>query len=169
MFCAPALQRNFNQVTQSENSLKLLQVNKIVQYTAVFTLLLYKYVSKAPAILLKFTLLCIGIFIGIMPETLYFYWHFNLYFRGNLDSVIFLRFRWQPWICHLVKICFRCCWKTLKKEARWGKKRSWRPNSRLWANAVNQGPSTWYQDVDGVNDWQLYVSQLHYNLSLSWK
>ena len=76
MFCAPALQRNFNQVTQSVNSLELLQVNKIVQYTAVFTLLLYKYVSKAPAILLKFTLLCIGIFIGILPETLYFYWHF---------------------------------------------------------------------------------------------
>ena len=73
MFCAPALQRNFNQVTQSVNSLELLQVNKIVQYTAVFTLLLYKY---ALAILLKFTLLCIGIFIGILPETLYFYWHF---------------------------------------------------------------------------------------------
>ena len=163
MFCAPALQRNFNQVTQSVNSLELLQVNKIVQYTAVFTLLLYKYVSKAPATLVY----------------RYFYWYFARnsvfllafyqYFRKNLDSVIFLRSRWQPWICHLVNICFRCCWRTPKKEARWGKKRSWRPNSRLWANAVNQGPSTWYQDVDGVNDWHLCVSQLHYNLSLPWK
>ena len=116
--------------------------SEIVQYTAVFTLLLYKYVFKARAILLRFTLLC----ICILPENRYFLLAFYRYFRENLDSVIFYP-RWQPWICHLsVKICFRCCWRTPKKEARWGKKRLWRRKSRLRANALML--STWYQDVD---------------------
>jgi len=51
----------------------------------------------APAVLLKFTFLCIGIFIGILPETRYFLLAFYRYFRENLNSVIFLRPWWQPW------------------------------------------------------------------------
>ena len=42
------------------------------------------------ALLLKLTLLCIGIFIGIFPETRHFLVAFYRYFRENLDSVIFL-------------------------------------------------------------------------------
>jgi len=57
----------------------------------------------ASAVLLKFTFLCIGIFIGILPETRYFLLAFYRYFRENWDSVIFLRPWWQPWT-DLVKI-----------------------------------------------------------------
>jgi len=52
----------------------------------------------APAVLLKFTFLCIGIFIGILPETRYFLLAFYRYFRENLDSVTFLGPWWQPWV-----------------------------------------------------------------------
>ena len=80
----------------------------------------------APAILLKFTFLC----IGILPETRYFLLAFYWYFRENLDSVIFLRPRWQPcmaiqWIhnlkyfsqvrlCHLPSLVFSP--KTLENQ-----------------------------------------------------
>ena len=44
------------------------------------------------AVLLKSTFFC----IGILPETLYFLLAFYRYFSETLDSVIFLRPRWQP-------------------------------------------------------------------------
>jgi len=51
----------------------------------------------ALTVLLKFNFFCIGIF----PETWYFLLAFYRYFRETLDSVIFLRPRWQPCIYHL--------------------------------------------------------------------
>ena len=93
----------------------------IVQISAVFTLLLYKYICYSCRSIVE-TILCIGIFIGILPETRYFLLAFYRYFRENLDSVIFLRPRWQPcmaiqWIhnlkyfsqvrlCHLPSLVF---------------------------------------------------------------
>jgi len=69
-------------------------------YTAVFALLLYKYVFfTAPALLLRFTFFCVGISIGNLPETRYFLLAFYRYFRVILDSVTFLRPWWQPWVC----------------------------------------------------------------------
>ena len=53
----------------------------------------------ALTVLLKFNFFCIGIFIGILPETRYLLLAFYRYFRETLDSVIFLRPRWQPCIC----------------------------------------------------------------------
>ena len=50
----------------------------------------------APALLLRFTFFCVGIFIGNLPETRYFLLAFYRYFRVILDSVIFLRPWWQP-------------------------------------------------------------------------
>ena len=44
-------------------------------------------------------------FIGILPETQSFLLAFYRYFRENLDSVIFLRPRWQPWIRILCELC----------------------------------------------------------------
>ena len=52
----------------------------------------------ASAVLLKFTVLCIGIFVGILSETRYFLQAFYRYFRENSYSVIFLRPWWQPCI-----------------------------------------------------------------------
>ena len=60
------------------------------------TLRLLNYLFTLPAVFLKFTFFCIGISIGILPETRYFLLAFYRYFRENLDSVIFLRPRWQP-------------------------------------------------------------------------
>ena len=53
----------------------------------------------APALLLRFTFFCVGIFIGNLPETLYFLLAFYRYFRVILDSVTFLRTWWQPCQC----------------------------------------------------------------------
>ena len=51
----------------------------------------------APALLLRFTFFCVGIFIGNFPEIRYFSSAFYRYFWVILDSVIFLRPWWQPW------------------------------------------------------------------------
>ena len=77
-----------------------------MQYTAVFTLLSYKYVFTASAVLLKFTVLCIGIFIGIFPETLYFLLASYRYFMENFDSVMFLRPCGSPDSGLNARICF---------------------------------------------------------------
>ena len=51
----------------------------------------------APALLLRFTFFCVGIFIGDLPETRYLLLAFYRYFRVILEStVIFLRPWWQP-------------------------------------------------------------------------
>ena len=50
----------------------------------------------APALLLRFTFFCVGIFIGNLPETRYLLLAFYRYFKVILDSVIFLRSWWQP-------------------------------------------------------------------------
>ena len=81
-------------------------MDTIVQYTAVFTLLSYKYVFTASAVLLKFTVLCIGIFIGIFPETLYFLLASYRYFMENFDSVMFLRPCGSPDSGLNARICF---------------------------------------------------------------
>ena len=74
----------------------------------------------APAILLKFTFLC----IGILPETKYFLLAFYRYFRENLDLVIFLRPRWQP--------CNRLFLAPIAKSDPWpGQKCKNSPNSIL--------------------------------------
>ena len=77
-----------------------------MQYTAVFSLLLYKYVFTASAVLLKFTVLCIGIFIGIFPEALYFLLASYRYFMENFDSVMFLRPCGSPDSGFNARICF---------------------------------------------------------------
>jgi len=50
----------------------------------------------APALLLRFTFFCVGIFIGNLPKTRYLLLAFYRYFRAILDSAIFLRPWWQP-------------------------------------------------------------------------
>ena len=52
----------------------------------------------APALLLRFTFFCVGIYIGNLPEARYFLLAFYRYFRVNSDSVRFLRPCWQPCI-----------------------------------------------------------------------
>ena len=68
--------------------------------------------STAPALLLRFTFFCVGIFIGNLPESRYFLLAFYQYFRVISDLVIFLRPWWQPcwfscryWYWHL------CCYR----------------------------------------------------------
>ena len=75
-------------------------MNRIAQYTAVFTLLLYKYVFYSSHSIVEIQFLLYRYFyryfVGILPETRYFLLAFYRYFRETLDSVIFLRPRWQP-------------------------------------------------------------------------
>ena len=76
-------------------------MNRIAQYTAVFTLLLYKYVFYSSHSIVEIQLLLYRYFyryfVGILPETRYFLLAFYRYFRETLDSVIFLTPCWQPW------------------------------------------------------------------------
>ena len=80
-------------------------MNRIAQYTAVFTLLLYKYVFYSSHSIVEIQLLLYRYFyryfVGILPETRYFLLAFYRYFRETLDLVIFLRPRWQPCLYHL--------------------------------------------------------------------
>ena len=80
-------------------------MNRIVQYTAVFTLLLYNFFYSSRSIVEIHLLVYryfYWYFVGILTETQYFLLAFYRYFRETLDSVIFLRPRWQPGIywCH---------------------------------------------------------------------
>ena len=98
VLCALSLRRNVIEVTWSVNCQELLWANKIVQYTAVFTLLLYKYVFYSSCSIVE-------IYLFVYP---YLYWYFARFwyfidgilsvFWWNWDSVIFLRPRWQPYI-----------------------------------------------------------------------
>ena len=56
-----------NEVTKPVNCQKLLQVNEIVRFSAIFYPPIVRIYFTAPAVLLKFTLLCINVIIGIFP------------------------------------------------------------------------------------------------------
>ena len=76
VLCALSLQRNVIEVTWSVNCQELLWANKIVQYTAVFTLLLYKYVFLQ---LLQYCWnlpFCVSVFLSVFCQILVFHgWH----------------------------------------------------------------------------------------------